>query len=163
MNTADKSIALVDIALRRRFSFIPMYPDLLKLENVLKEKGMAKEEVNLRIEVLSILNRLIRSKKTVDFEIGHSYFMSLDKLENIMNDQVLTLLNEYFMYDLRVVKDLLEKQQFDKDKTKIPMIGMKFDPKEFTDRGLLKINSVYSLKGDIVIDLITEIESTEEV
>lgn len=162
MNTADKSIALVDIALRRRFRFIPMYPDLLKLENVLKEKGMA-EEVNLRREVLSNLNRLIRSKKSVDFEIGHSYFMSRDKIEDIMNDQVLPLLNEYFMYDLRVVKDLLENQQYDKDKNKIPMIGLKFDPNEFMNRGLLRISSVYSSKSDDVINSNSEIESIEEL
>jgi len=163
MNTADKSIALVDIALRRRFRFIPMYPDLPKLENVLKENGMSDEEVHLRIEVLSNLNRLIRSKKSVDFEIGHSYFMSSDKLDDIINDQVLPLLNEYFMYDLRVVKDLLEKQQYDKDKNKIPRIGIKFDPKEFINRGLLKISSVYSLKSADIIDTNTEIESAEEV
>jgi hypothetical protein len=163
MNTADKSIALVDIALRRRFRFIPMYPDLLKLENVLREKEMPEEEVNLRIEVLSNLNRLIRSKKSVDFEIGHSYFMSPDKLDDIMNDQILPLLNEYFMYDLRVVKDLLEKQQYDKDKNKIPLIGVQFDSKEFINRGLLKISAVYSSKSDDVIDPNTEIESTEEL
>jgi len=142
MNTADKSIALVDIALRRRFKFVPMYPKTDILEEVLGEMELSTAEISLRIHVLKTLNRIIRSKKSVDFEIGHSYFMSNDTLVNIMNDQILPLLNEYFMYDLRVVKELLEKQQKDKDGSKIPRIGISLDPDEFKERGLLKVVSV---------------------
>ena len=142
MNTADKSIALVDIALRRRFKFVPMYPDMKVLKEVLEEKDKSEDEIELRVHILDSLNRVIRSKKSVDFEIGHSYFMSDDSLVDIMNDQVLPLLNEYFMYDLRVVKELLEKQQYDRDKNKIPRMGITFDKDEFKNRGLLKVNSI---------------------
>jgi hypothetical protein len=142
MNTADKSIALVDIALRRRFKFVSMYPKSDILEEVLREMELSTDEINLRVHLLENLNRIIRSKKSVDFEIGHSYFMADDDLLDIMNDQVLPLLNEYFMYDLRVVKDLLEKQQKDKDGNKIPRIGISLDPDEFKERGLLKVLSV---------------------
>jgi ribosomal 50S subunit-associated protein YjgA (DUF615 family) len=133
---------LVDIALRRRFKFIPMYPDIKPLKEVLNGLKKSEEEIKLRVHVLESLNRIIRSKKSVDFEIGHSYFMSNDKLVDIMNEQVLPLLSEYFMYDLRVVKDLLEKQQKDKDGNKIPRIGITLDPDEFKERGLLKVVSV---------------------
>ena len=162
MNTADKSIALVDIALRRRFKFIAMYPNIKTLETVLKEKGKSEDEITLRVHILKNLNRIIRLKKSVDFEIGHSYFMSNDDLVDIMNDQVIPLLNEYFMYDLRVVKELLEKQQKDKEGNKIPRIGIEFDVNEFKERGLLKVNSVDNAKIVEVNDQIDEDISSEE-
>ena len=108
------------------------------------------------------LNRIIRSKKSVDFEIGHSYFMADDDLVDIMNDQVLPLLNEYFMYDLRVVKDLLEKQQKDKDGNKISRIGITLDPDEFKERGLLKAVSVTKVAATPDEDKDAENDSSED-
>ena len=162
MNTADKSIALVDIALRRRFKFVPMYPKTDILEEVLGGMELSTAEISLRVHVLKTLNRIIRSKKSVDFEIGHSYFMSNHKLEDIMNDQVLPLLNEYFMYDLRVVKELLEKQQKDKDGNKIPRIGISLDPDEFKERGLLKVVSVTKVADTLDEDKDDENDSSED-
>ena len=98
MNTADKSIALLDIALRRRFSFKPFYPrpDLIK-------------DSELR-EIFKKLNEQIKKEKNIDFTIGHSYFMdkTINDLEVIMNDQVLPLLVEYFMNELDEVKSILK-------------------------------------------------------
>ena len=98
MNTADKSIALLDIALRRRFSFKPFYPrpDLIK-------------DSELR-EIFKKLNEQIKIGKNIDFTIGHSYFMdkTINDLEVIMNDQVLPLLVEYFMNEFDEVKSLLK-------------------------------------------------------
>jgi 5-methylcytosine-specific restriction enzyme B len=160
MNTADKSIALVDIALRRRFKFVAMYPDTKVLRKVLEGKGIAHSEIERRVSVLTILNQIIRSKKTVDYEIGHSYFMSDDKLDDIMNDQVLPLLNEYFMYDLRAVKSLLENKQKDRDKNDIPMLGVKFDSKEYKNRGLLKIKTIDP--SNVVVQVNDASDSEEE-
>ena len=85
MNTADKSIALLDIALRRRFEFVPKYPDPT-VEGVYDSV------------VLSLLNKAIQSRKGYDFTIGHAYFMGDDyKLENTVNKKVIPLLLEYFM------------------------------------------------------------------
>ena len=142
MNTADKSIALVDIALRRRFKFIAMYPDLKALTNKLKDNNFTQIEIDERVNLLSNLNQIIRAKKSVDFEIGHSYFMQKDNLIDIMNDQILPLLNEYFMYDLYTVKNILEKQQKDREGNQIPKLGIKIDEGEFKTRGLLRITSI---------------------
>ena len=163
MNTADKSIALVDIALRRRFNFVSMYPNTKELRKVLDSKGLLPGEIERRISILTILNQIIRSKKTVDYEIGHSYFMSDANLEDIMNEQVLPLLNEYFMYDLRAVKSLLEKTQKDRDKNNIPKLGVVFDKDEYNNRGLLKIKSINPLNAseEIVQDAASEIEDEE--
>ncbi|MDI9868588.1 McrB family protein [Flectobacillus roseus] len=103
MNTADKSIALLDIALRRRFEFIPLYPDASKV----------KDEYQL---FFNTLNQRIKDKKGIDFCIGHAYFMppqdrSFDFVK-AMNQKVIPLLMEYF-YNARTtqndVKQLLEE------------------------------------------------------
>lgn len=86
MNTADKSLALLDIALRRRFEFIGKYPDY-KVIN-----GPASG-------VLERLNRAILDHhKPADFLIGHAYFIgkSLNQLPAVFNNRVIPLLMEYF-------------------------------------------------------------------
>ncbi|MBK6607955.1 MAG: EVE domain-containing protein [Leptospiraceae bacterium] len=99
MNTADKSIALLDIALRRRFVFEAMYP--------LYE--IAGEEI-FHKEVLKKLNAEIVNRKGHDFQIGHSYFMGDNKdLPEIMNRKVIPLLLEYFMNDETEVTRILKK------------------------------------------------------
>jgi len=148
MNTADKSIALVDIALRRRFKFKALYPNLDILKSVLTDKKMDEQEISNRIEILKRLNKLIRTKKSVDFEIGHSYFMEDDKLENILNSQILPLLNEYFMYDLKAVKNLIENQHIDILGNNIPKTGIIFDKAVYNERGLLEVEKI-DFKMDI--------------
>ena len=97
MNTADKSIALLDIALRRRFEFEPMYP---------KYKIDGREIPNAK--VLEQLNTKIIETKGHDFQIGHAYFM--DESTNLverMNKKVIPLLLEYYMNDEKEVKQIL--------------------------------------------------------
>lgn len=94
MNTADKSIALLDIALRRRFEFVPMYPDY---ELEFDEK-----------ETLRLINERIIELKGYDFQIGHAYFMSDDfDLVECVNNKVIPLLLEYFLNDENEVKGIL--------------------------------------------------------
>jgi hypothetical protein len=143
MNTADKSIALVDIALRRRFMFIPLYPDTDLLRAVLKENNQFEEsEIDLRVNLLKNLNKIIRADKSVDFEIGHSYFMKNGTLKDILNNQVLPLLSEYCMYDLRKVKGLIERAQTDKEGNVIPKLGITLNQAIWRDRGLLEVESI---------------------
>lgn len=97
MNTADKSIALLDIALRRRFEFESMYP---------------KYEINGQeiydVEILKKINEQIIKSKGHDFQIGHAYFMGDNKdLVQRMNKKVIPLLLEYYMNDEKEVKGIL--------------------------------------------------------
>jgi len=97
MNTADKSIALLDIALRRRFEFESMYPlyDINGFEIYDKD-------------VLLKINEQIIKSKGHDFQIGHAYFMGENKdLIQRMNKKVIPLLLEYFMNDEKEVKGIL--------------------------------------------------------
>ena len=94
MNTADKSIALLDIALRRRFEFVPMYPNY---ELEYEEK-----------ETLKLINQRIIELKGYDFQIGHAYFMEDDfDLVECVNKKVIPLLLEYFLNDEKEVKGIL--------------------------------------------------------
>ena len=90
MNTADKSIALVDIALRRRFVFEEMMPKAELLNSV--------EGFNLP-EWFSQLNQKITDLIDKDHQIGHSYFIgkgTKEELHHVFYQCILPLLNEYF-------------------------------------------------------------------
>lgn len=91
MNTADKSIALLDIALRRRFVFEDMYPRESIIDNLIPPPYNT---------FLKRLNAAILDKKGPDFLIGHAYFIPDKKVdfnfETVMNRKIIPLLNEYF-------------------------------------------------------------------
>ena len=98
MNTADKSIALIDIALRRRFDFIAMYPDY----NVIPDFRHILKPIN---------EAIYKSKRSADYLIGHVFFAnkSIDDLENIVNKKLIPLLNEYFYNNENEVVNILAK------------------------------------------------------
>ena len=100
MNTADKSIALIDIALRRRFEFIKLYPEIDLVEDSHKA-------------LFQTINEQIVELKGPDFQIGHAYFMKKPdqeyQLEAIMNKKIIPLLYEYFMNDGEAVNSILTK------------------------------------------------------
>ncbi len=106
MNTADRSLAGLDIALRRRFTFREMPPRPELLDDVVvagTNIGQLLRTMNQRIEVL--LDR--------DHCLGHAYFMPLrdapclERLELIFRNQVLPLLQEYFFEDWQRIQWVL--------------------------------------------------------
>ncbi len=92
MNTADKSIALVDIALRRRFDFEELMPDFEICKGLEDEKK----------KVLKELNRRITLRKDRDHQIGHAYFIDAEdpkQFNRVFKKNVIPLLQEYFFND----------------------------------------------------------------
>ncbi len=95
MNTADRSIALLDVALRRRFTFVQADPDLSLLE------GKEIEGIPLAV-LLGRLNARIEALLDRDHCLGHSYFLDindLDRLHFVWYRRVIPLLEEYFYND----------------------------------------------------------------
>jgi len=93
MNTADRSIALLDLALRRRFTFVELMPDPTLLEPL--------EGLNLAA-LLTRLNQRITALIDRDHQIGHSYFLNLrnvDDLHFVWYRRIVPLLQEYFYND----------------------------------------------------------------
>jgi len=96
MNTTDRSIALLDTALRRRFKFIELMPDSSVVKRCLAENS---ELAEITLQVHATLNEQIRRHLNRDHEIGHSYFLnvrSYHDLRDVFVDNVIPLLREHF-------------------------------------------------------------------
>lgn len=115
MNTADRSLAMVDYALRRRFAFIQVNPAFNnpKFSNWLIEKNNIKEnDVNLLCNKMIALNEAIDDDLGEGFEIGHSYFVdNLDSnnftqsYKDIIDYEIIPLLEEYWFDDDTKIAD----------------------------------------------------------
>lgn len=99
MNSADKSISLIDAALRRRFDFIEQKPD-----STLVPEGVLRNIFN------NINKNLVRELDSTDLLIGHSYFMNKKEADlcNILNHNIIPLLYEYFYDNRKKVAKLLK-------------------------------------------------------
>ncbi|WP_462109651.1 McrB family protein [Campylobacter concisus] len=110
MNTADRSIALMDTALRRRFEFVEMMPEYNNLKEVAGiDIGQMLKTINERIEYL--YDR--------DHTIGHAYFIDvagMEALANAFKNKILPLLQEYFYDDWEKIRLVLGDSQFIKEK-----------------------------------------------
>ncbi|QDH81461.1 hypothetical protein FKX85_02405 [Echinicola soli] len=98
MNTADRSVEALDTALRRRFSFEEMDPN----PDLIKKYGKEKVEYVNLVEVLETINGRIERLLDRDHLIGHSYFLGVEKLEDLMDvfqNKIIPLLQEYFYRD----------------------------------------------------------------
>ena len=135
MNTADRSIALLDTALRRRFDFIEMMPqpdhDLI-WDNV--------EGVNCQT-LLAMMNKRITALLDREHQIGHSYLMevdSMEKLANVFQNKIIPLLQEYFYDDWAKIDLALNKNKF--------VTTTKIEGNLFGDTELVDANrSIYEL------------------
>lgn len=105
MNTADRSLAIVDYALRRRFSFVKVEPAFAtqQFKNHLKENGTSDEMINKIVDRFTKLNEtIIKSSLGEDFAIGHSYFCDTDQpiteniYKSIINYDIKPILYEYW-------------------------------------------------------------------
>lgn len=104
MNTADRSIALLDTALRRRFEFKEMMP-VVKVIKGSNGEGIIDDgeggEIDLR-KMLAEINKRIRFLLNRDMTIGHAYLCNVtnfDELKSVLLNQIVPLMQEYFYDD----------------------------------------------------------------
>lgn len=116
MNTADRSIALLDTALRRRFVFVELEPDLKLFDN---PDIVQSPKVNNTVDLAKLLNAInsrIVQRLDREHRIGHSYFMdivNLSDLYKVWYYKILPLLMEYFYGDIESLKAIVGKEFFD--------------------------------------------------
>ena len=105
MNTADRSIALLDTALRRRFKFEELMP-------ILSEIPESVEGLNLR-ELVSKINERIETLYDREHQIGHAKFLgcnTISAVDDTFRNYVIPLLAEYFFEDRAKIAEVLEDQ-----------------------------------------------------
>jgi len=111
MNTADRSLAQVDIALRRRFVFEELMPDPSILAMLPKIDGIQVDKM------LTAMNRRIEVLYDREHTIGHTFFLSLNddpslaEMERIFSGRILPLLEEYFFEDWEKIRLVLGDHQ----------------------------------------------------
>lgn len=123
MNTADRSLALLDTALRRRFDFVPVLPDPRD------EAGAPLSGLRVTLggqvidipRMLSVINQRVEALYDRDHCIGHAYFTSLAQvpdgderlvaLSQVFSNRIVPLLEEYFFEDWQKIRLVLADNQ----------------------------------------------------
>jgi 5-methylcytosine-specific restriction protein B len=114
MNTADRSIAQIDTALRRRFVFEEMMPDGEKLKEI---KLTDHPEIDIK-KIFETINQRIEYLYDRDHTIGHSYLMNITNfagLENAFKNKIIPLLQEYFYDDWEKIRLILADNQINNE------------------------------------------------
>lgn len=130
MNTADRSISLIDTALRRRFAFKEMMPDSELVNRIVSG-------INIK-DVLDTMNKRIEFLYDREHQIGHSFFMKLkdnstiENLSGIFKDKIIPLLQEYFYDDYEKIRLVLGDNQKDKN-----------DPTQFIKKNTIESKKLF--------------------
>ena len=116
MNTADRSLALVDTALRRRFEFVDCMPKPEILGIITSENGVDIDMARL----LEVMNNRIEALYDRDHTIGHAYFTDIkdkeeserfDAIKAVFKNKIIPLLEEYFFEDWQKIRLVLGDNQ----------------------------------------------------
>jgi len=123
MNTADRSLALLDTALRRRFDFVPVLPDARDEAGapLFGLRVTLGEQVIDIPRMLSVINQRVEALYDRDHCIGHAYFTPLAKvpdgeerlvaLSQVFSNRIVPLLEEYFFEDWQKIRLVLADNQ----------------------------------------------------
>lgn len=140
MNTADRSIALLDTALRRRFEFVEMMPDFSLLSTDC-------EGVNLQ-ELLKAMNDRIEFLLDREHTIGHSFFInvtSIEGLKEIFAKKIIPLLQEYFYEDYAKIDAVLNgNKMVEKVSKSVTSLFQKSRPDDLEDKTIYNITPLHS-------------------
>ena len=112
MNTADRSLAMLDYALRRRFAFYDMKPGFDTEKFIEYRMNLNNPKFDKLISAVEMLNNAIENDDSLGegFKIGHSYFCNIknldnNRLSNIVEYELIPMLKEYWFDEPTKVKD----------------------------------------------------------
>ncbi len=156
MNTADRSIAMIDTALRRRFSFVEMIPR----PNILEKLHIKDKEIYLK-DILDKINQRIEVLLDREHTIGHAFFTKLNEkkdgnvevkeLGDIFKNKIIPLLQEYFYEDYEYIalvlgEDITKIKEGKDDNEKNIIIEKKLDDNLFKSNSKINKNkTVYKI------------------
>lgn len=147
MNTADRSIALMDTALRRRFEFIEMMPNEKLLTGIVIDGIEVKEMVEK-------MNQRIETLYDREHTLGHAFFTALknegkatiDQLESIFKNKIIPLLQEYFYEDYEKIMLVLGIDPQNTDTNKF--ISVKSNSNLFKNSTGIDLNPTYQINKE---------------
>jgi len=148
MNTTDRSIALMDSALRRRFTFEEVMPQ----PKLLKGLNFTIEGTQIRLDqLLETINQRIEFLYDREHTIGHAYFMKCKSIEDVMNvfrHNIIPLLQEYFYDDWQQIELILGGSAGNPENQDYFLYKRDVDPKDVFNKPLpieLQPKTTYSL------------------
>jgi 5-methylcytosine-specific restriction protein B len=121
MNTADRSISLMDTALRRRFGFVELMPD----SGLLGNRQVGGLSLGAWLDALNARVRRHLKRDARNLQIGHAYLMpdppitSVGDFSRVLRDDVIPLLEEYCYEDFNMLKEILGAELVDTDAGRI--------------------------------------------
>lgn len=163
MNTADRSLTPIDMALRRRFEFIEVLPDYTELQQQL-EKQAELSNIDI-VHLLQVINERITLLLGRDYILGHSYFYHLQNfadLQQLMQQKIIPLLQDYFFDDWQKIRLILndhrksEHLQFiqsqDTEQRAVSLFGQH---SEVVDQGWnsVPLQPIYILNPSALVDI----------
>ncbi|XIH16634.1 hypothetical protein C1N83_28010 (plasmid) [Priestia aryabhattai] len=154
MNTADRSIALMDIALRRRFEFKEIMPQAQILNSV----AFDNDEIDLS-ELLEVINKRITILLDRNYSIGQALFMNIEDIKQLVSaikNKLLPLLQEYFYEDWEKISLVLGDNQKIDSSNKIIIKDFDYDLSNLfgntdyinEDEAVYTINSQFGLNDE---------------
>lgn len=105
MNTADRSIALMDTALRRRFEFIERMPDA----DIIRDEVGEIDGIEIA-DILQVMNDRIEFFYDREHTLGHAFFLNIStikELQSVYENKIIPLLQEYFYEDYEKIQAVL--------------------------------------------------------
>ena len=162
MNTADRSIALLDTALRRRFGFIELMPDIRTLgDTVIESIPLGPWLSALNAKICEHIGRDARN-----LQIGHSYFLengkpitTYSKLMRILQDDILPLIEEYCYEDYATIVKILGKSLIDEQQQRVRNELFQTTKKDELIQALIGIDPSLSTSSQAIS---SEVEESEE-
>lgn len=147
MNTADRSIDQIDIALRRRFKFSPMRPDSSIIKKEMELQGLDANNIDGvdLVKLVDTINSRIELLLDSQHMLGHALFLkatNLDNLAGVIRNSVIPLLEEYFYDDVQKIQLILNDLEPDGE--------LKTNAIYLHD--MLAADSYFSYIGDYMID-----------
>ena len=151
MNTADRSLALMDTALRRRFDFIEMMPDINLLCDD-NQESIIVENIDIS-KMLQIMNQRIEVLYDREHTLGHAFFMPLfddrtiENLASIFKNKIIPLLQEYFFEDWDKIRMVLGDDKKISNDSKF-VVEKEFVNNLFQDNSILSKPIRYEVYND---------------